>query len=98
MIEIVCRIRVVRRRDAAKTQDQAQSEENHFRRYHLNHPLLHCVDRPVRALRVWNEDVVAELILPRDQVFMSAFAFSDLIMTLGIATENSRGFPACVQD
>src|SRR5258705_11660022 len=60
--------------------------------------LLHCVDRTVRALRVWNEYVVAELILPRDQVFLSAFPFNDLIVTLGITTEDSRRFPACVQD
>src|SRR5450631_444222 len=68
IVEIVSRIRMMRRCDVAKSQHQAQGKENHFRRYHLNHPLLQCVDRTVWALRVWNEDVVAELILPRDQV------------------------------
>ena len=40
-------------------------------------------------MRVWNEDVVAELILPRDQVFLLALSLGDLIMTLGKAPENS---------
>src|SRR5258706_9139013 len=60
--------------------------------------LLNCVDRTVRALWVWNEYIVAELILPRNQVFLSTFPFSDLIMTLGIATENSGRFPGCVEN
>src|SRR5450631_1419617 len=98
MLEIVCRIRMMRRSDTAKSQHQARNNESRFWRYHLNHPLLHCVDRTVRALRIWNEDVVAELILPRGKVFLSAFTFGNLIMTLGIATEDSRRFPACVQD
>src|SRR5260370_30859878 len=60
--------------------------------------LLHGVDRAVRALCVWNEYIVAELILARNQIFLSALPFSDLIMTFGIAAENSRGFPALFQN
>src|SRR5258708_3131113 len=60
--------------------------------------LTSYVDRTVRALWVRNEYVVAGLILPRDQIFLGAFPFDDLIMTLGIATENSRRFPGCVQN
>src|SRR6202043_2077264 len=60
--------------------------------------LFHGVDRTVGALGIGNENVVAELILPRDKVFLGAFAFSDLIMTVGIATENSCRLPGCLQD
>src|SRR6266436_7432742 len=59
---------------------------------------FHCANRPVRALRIRNEYVVAELVLPRNKVFLNAFAFSDLIMSLGISTENAGRFPGFVED
>src|ERR1035438_2396116 len=84
MIEIVGGIRMVRRCDAAKAQNQARSKKNDFRRHFLI-ILFHGVDRAVLALRVCNEDVVAELILSRNQIFLFALALGDLIMTLRVA-------------
>src|ERR1700675_868300 len=60
--------------------------------------LFHGMDRAVLALRVCNEDVVAELILSGDQIFLFALALDDLIMTLRVAAENSRRFPGCVEN
>src|SRR3984893_1944998 len=53
--------------------------------------------RAVGSLWIRNEDVVAELILAGDEVFLLAFPFGDLIMTRGIAAENSRRLPGCVE-
>src|SRR5208282_3519143 len=52
-----------------------------------------CVDRSVRVLGMRHEYVVAEFILPGDEVFLHAFAFDDLVMTFRVAAENPPGFP-----
>src|ERR1700726_754857 len=65
---------------------------------YLQGSLLIRVDRAVGSLWIRNEDVVAELILAGDGVFLIAFPFSDLIMTRGIAAENSRRLPGCVEN
>src|SRR5438309_5728902 len=64
----------------------------------LQSSLLARVDRTVRALRVCNEDVVAELILPRHQIFLFALPLGDLEMALGIAAEDSRRLPGCLEN
>ena len=45
-----------------------------------------------------NEYVIAILILAGNQVFLFAFAFDDLVMPIGIAAKNTRGFPGCGQN
>src|SRR5947209_4011896 len=90
MFEVVSGIGMVRRRGAAKSQNQAHSKSSNLRRP-LKHRylafLFRHVNRAVWALRVWNEDIVAELVLAGNQIFLSAFAFRDLIVPFRIASE-----------
>src|SRR5437764_3559187 len=96
MFKVVSGIGMVRRRSAARSQHQAHSKSSDLRR-HRKHPyfafLFRHVKRAVWALRVWNEDIVAELVLAGNQIFLSAFAFRNLIVPFWIAPEYLSRLP-----